>query len=42
MRWNIYGNQISIPVKDCADAGIYNKRQVLRETVGVFDPFYYF
>ena len=40
--WDIYGDQISIPVKDCAAAGIYNKRLILRETVEVFDPLGYF
>ena len=42
MLWDIYGDQISIPVKDCASAGIYNKRQILRETAEVFDPLGYF
>ena len=32
MLWGIYGDQISIPMKDCAAAGIYNKRQILKET----------
>ena len=42
MLWDIYGNQISIPVKDCAAATIYNTRQILRETVKVFNPLGYF
>ena len=42
MLWDIYGNQISIPVKDCAAAAIYNTRQILRETVKVFNPLGYF
>ena len=42
MLWDNYGDQISITVKDCAAAAIYNKRQVLRETVKVFNPLGYF
>ena len=42
MLWDIYGHQISIPMKDCTAAGIYNKRKILRETAEVFDPFGYF
>ena len=42
MLWDNYGDQISIPVKDCTTAAIYNKRQVLRETVKVFNPLGYF
>ena len=42
MFWDIYGDQISIPVKDCAAAGIYSKRQILRETAEVFDPLGYY
>ena len=42
MLWDNYGDQISIPVKDCTTAAIYNKRLVLRETVKVFNPLGYF
>ena len=29
-------------MKDCAAAGIYNKRQILKETGEVFDPLGYY
>ena len=29
-------------MKDCAAAGIYNKRQILKETAEVLDPLGYF
>ena len=36
MLSEIYGDQISVTVKDCATAGIYNKKQIMKETVKVF------
>ena len=39
---DIYGDQISIPMKVCAAAGICNKRQTPKETAEVFDPSGYF
>ena len=41
MPWDIYGDQISIPVKDCPAAGIYTKRQILKQTTEVLDPLDY-
>ena len=30
MLWDIFGDQISIPVKDCVAAGVYNKTDTER------------
>ena len=42
IHWDIYDDQISIPMKGCATGGIYNKRQILKETAEVFNPLGYF
>ena len=36
MLWEIYSDQISITIKDCATGSIYNKRQIMKEAAEVF------